>query len=61
MGDASLDLVDRSIGLPVLLECFFGLWRPSCPAGLKLVKPMGSVVKVNEFQQNNLKIKISPR
>ena len=37
MGDASLDLVCYSLGVPVLIECFFGLWRPSCPAGLKLV------------------------
>ena len=37
MGGASLDLVCYSLGVPVLLECFFGLWRPSCPAGLKLV------------------------
>jgi len=37
MGGASSDLVDYSFGVPVLLECFFGLWRPSCPAGLKLV------------------------
>ena len=36
MGGASLDLVCYSLGVPVLLECFFDLWRPSCPAGLKL-------------------------
>ena len=37
MGGASLELVDYCLGLSVLLEGFFGLWRPSCPAGLKLV------------------------
>ena len=37
MGGASLDLVDYPLGIPVLLEYFFGLWRPPCPPGLKLV------------------------
>ena len=38
MGGASAGPVDYSRGLVALLECFFGLWRPSCPAGLKLVQ-----------------------